>query len=349
MKEFVCVRIVQANAMDLSLFQFDYDLTFAAFFMNPDMTIYGRFGTRSSRKDALKDISLEGFRKALAGALEIHKGYPANKATLAGKKGARPRYKVPEDYPKLKKYKSKIDYGGNVVKSCMHCHQILDAEREMFRSAHKPIPDDVLFPYPMPEVLGLRLDSTQRAKVESVAADSPAATAGFKSGDELLTLEGQPILSIADVQWVLHNAGESTPLRALVRRGDQQTTLRVDLGKRWRRGDITWRVSTWDLRRMGTGGLVLEEVVDADRREAELSAAELALRVKGMGNYRPHDTAKRAGFKKGDIIVAFNRRTERMTTSELFAYIMQNTSPGERVPVTVLRAGRRVELRLLMQ
>ena len=74
--------MVKANGMDLSLFQFDYDLTFAAFFMNADKTIYGRYGSRSEMKDAAKDISIDGFRKALAAALEIHKNYPANKASL---------------------------------------------------------------------------------------------------------------------------------------------------------------------------------------------------------------------------------------------------------------------------
>ena len=69
MDKFVCVRLVQANALDLTLFQFDYDLTFAAFFMNADKTIYGRYGTRSERKDATKDIPIESFREALAAAL----------------------------------------------------------------------------------------------------------------------------------------------------------------------------------------------------------------------------------------------------------------------------------------
>ena len=56
MGRFVCVRLVQANAMDLTLFQFDYDLTFAAFFMNADRTIYGRYGSRSARNPS-SDIS----------------------------------------------------------------------------------------------------------------------------------------------------------------------------------------------------------------------------------------------------------------------------------------------------
>ena len=57
--EFVCVRIVQANAMDLAHFRFDFDLSFAVFFLDADLTIYGRFGTRSDRPEE-EDISLPG-------------------------------------------------------------------------------------------------------------------------------------------------------------------------------------------------------------------------------------------------------------------------------------------------
>src|SRR5205823_6075100 len=62
--EFICVRIVQANTMDLSHFQFDFDLSFAVFFLDADLTIYGRFGTRSHRPEE-EDISLQGLRKAM--------------------------------------------------------------------------------------------------------------------------------------------------------------------------------------------------------------------------------------------------------------------------------------------
>src|SRR3989449_3706443 len=229
MDQFVCVRLVQANAMDLSLFQFDFDLTFAVFFMNADKTIYGRFGSRSDRKDATKDISMEGFRKALAAALELHKRYPANKAALAGKQPRPTRFKTPDDFPSLAgKYKPTLDYEGKVVQSCMHCHQVRDAERRFFRDERKPIPDEVLYPYPMPDTVGLSLDPKEKAKVTSVAAGSPAERAGLKVGDEVLSLEGQPILSIADVQWVLHNAGEPATLNSEVLRGRKKIKLALD-------------------------------------------------------------------------------------------------------------------------
>ena len=42
-----------------------------AYFMNPDKTIYGRFGSRSNHDQAEKDISIEGFRKAMLAALAL--------------------------------------------------------------------------------------------------------------------------------------------------------------------------------------------------------------------------------------------------------------------------------------
>jgi len=351
MDKFVCVRLVQANALDLSLFQFDYDLTFAVFLLNADKTIYGRFGSRSDRKDAAKDISMDGFRKALAAALDLHKHYPANKASLAGKQPQSTRFKTPEDFPSLAgKYKPTLDYEGKVVQSCMHCHQVRDAERRFFRDDKKPIPDAVLYPYPMPNVAGLSLDPKEKAKVTSVAAGSPAEKAGFNAGDEILALEGQPILSIADVQWALHNAGERATINAQVLRGRKRIKLALDLAADWRRQtDIAWRTTTWDLRRMVAGGMVLQDSTAGERRAARLPDDTLALRVNYVGEYGDHAVAKRAGFKKDDILVNVDGQTGHLPESELFRYLLQRKMPGEKIPVTVLRDGARMNLDLLMQ
>ena len=351
MDKFVCVRLVQANAMDLSLFQFDFDLTFSVFFMNADKTIYGRFGSRSERKDATKDISMEGFRKALAAALDLHKKYPANKASLNGKQSPAPRFKVPEEYPSLRgKFKATLDYEGKVVQSCMHCHQVCEAERTFFRVDRKPVPDEVVYPWPMPNVIGLAFDPQEKAKVNGVAASSPAEQAGFKTGDDILTLQGQPILSIADLQWVLHNATEPATPKAQILRGKKKLNLTLNLGSDWRKhSDISWRTTSWDLRRMATGGLVLEDLTAPQRQDQKFSDTDLALRVKYVGEYGEHAAGKRAGFKKDDIIVSLDGRTSRMTESDLFGFVLQNKMPGERIPIKVVRAGERLNLELPMQ
>src|SRR4051812_6751182 len=179
--EFVCVRIVQANTIDLTHFQHDFDQSFAAYLMNPDLTIYGRFGTRSGRPEH-EDISLEGLRRAMEAALRIHRDYGAVRASLAGKQVKQARYKTPRDYPSLSgKYGEAIDYEGKTARSCMHCHQVREAERLVYRTASKPIPDEVLFPSPDPAVLGLKMDPKATAKVERVAPGTPAERAGMRA------------------------------------------------------------------------------------------------------------------------------------------------------------------------
>jgi hypothetical protein len=350
MDRFICVRLVKANAMDLGLLQFDYDLTFAALMMHADGTLYGRFGTRTSRHDAEKDISLEGFAAALEASLALHAEYPANRKQLAGKQPRPTEYAVPEDYPSLQgKYQPQLDYQGQVVRSCLHCHQIRDAQRRAYREASQALPDQALFPYPPPQVIGLTLDPRTRATVAAVEPDSPAARAGLAPGDQIVTLQGQPIGSIADVQWVLHQAGDTAEVRAVVHRQENSRPLTISLPAGWRRAtDISWRVSTWDLRRMALGGMVLERMpVDGSARAG--STQSLALRVRHVGQYGEHAVAKRAGFQTGDVLVSFHGQSGDMTESELLAYALQQTRPGQEVPVSVLRDGKRIDLTLPMQ
>lgn len=50
LKSLVKVLVVGTNGLDLILFQFDTDRSFAAFIFNADRTLYGRFGTRSAER-----------------------------------------------------------------------------------------------------------------------------------------------------------------------------------------------------------------------------------------------------------------------------------------------------------
>ncbi|WP_435007938.1 Trx7/PDZ domain-containing (seleno)protein [Tundrisphaera lichenicola] len=347
--EYVCVRIVKANTIDLATFQHDFDQSFAAYLMNPDMTLYGRFGTRSWRPEH-EDISLEGLRKAMKEALRMHREYEAFKPLLAEKQVQEVRYKTPRDYPSLSgKYGEQIDYEGKTAKSCMHCHQVREAERMVFRMEDEPIPDPVLFPYPDPEVLGLKLDPKEMAKVERVEPASIAESAGLRPGDEIVTLAGQPLLSIADVQWVLHNTPSSATLKAGIRRDGATSDVALKLPEGWRRGNISWRATTWDLRRMGLGGLKLVALDESRRAGAGLAKEGMAFRVEHVGQYGNHAVAKNAGFLKGDIIVGFDGQTGKLSESELLAYTLQQKKRGEEVAVTVLRDGKELTLKFALQ
>jgi hypothetical protein len=343
--------VVKANGLDLTLFQFDYDLTFSVFFMNADKTIYGRYGTRSSVQEATKDISISGLAAAMMATLAIHEGYPANRDSLKGKQSVATQFKTPDDFPSLKgQFAASLDYPGAVTKSCMHCHQIRDAERQMYRDSSDSVPDRLLYPNPLPQTVGLDFDPKHCGTVAEVAPGSLAESAGFQKGDELLKLGDQPIISLADVQWVLHQAQDSDALTASIRRNGAPVALTLALPDGWRKHtDISWRVSSWPLRRMGTGGLLLESATDEQRREAKIDDDKLALFVKHVGQYGPHAAAKKAGFEESDMVVSFDGHDERWSESQLLAYAAQHTIPGQQVSVVVLRKGNRKTLSLPMQ
>lgn len=352
LKEFVCVRQVSTNGLDLSIFQYDTDQSFAVFMLNADGTIYGRFGTRSHHSEWHDDVSIAGLAKALQGALELHANYPKNKDALAAKTGPKPTFASPEKYPSLsEKYSDSLNYAGNVVQSCIHCHQIGDAERDLYRSQGKPIPEKVLFPYPHPKSLGLILDPRERATVRNVEPSSLAAKAGFRQGDEIVSMNGQPPLSIADIQWVLHQIpAEGGTVTANVRRGGQPQTLTLTLPSGWRRlDDISWRVSSWGLRRMSTGGLKLEELPAEDRRRLNIADGQMALLVQHVGQYGAHAAAKNAGFQQGDIIVEFDGRKDLLRDADILVYGVTQKKTGDKVTVSVLRDGKPKTLTLPMQ
>lgn len=343
LEKFVRARVVSTNGLDLSLFQFDTDQSFAVFFLNADGTVYGRFGTRSHRTNWVGDVSLKGLAKALQGALDLHAGYPGNKAALAGKRGPAPDVPTPEKYPALKgKYGPTLDYAGKVVPSCIHCHQIGDAEKSLARASKEPMPVKLLFPYPHPKSQGLILDPNEKATVKEVRPGTSAERASFKPGDAIVTFDGQPMLSIADVQWVLHRqSGNGGRLAATVLRDRKSVDLIWTLGSGWRRDDdISWRSSSWSLRRMATGGMLLED-----------SPADggMALRVKHVGQFGPHAAAKQAGFRAGDVIVEFDDKTNLKRETDVLAYGVTERKLGDKVPVVVLREGKKVTLTLPMQ
>lgn len=354
MDRFICVRIVTTNGLDLDQFQFDYDQSFHAFLMHADGTIYGRFGTRSESRDESQDMTMPGFRRALELALAWHAAYPANKDQFAGKHGPPPLVRHPEEFPNLReRYTSELNYEGNVVQSCIHCHQIREAERMIYRqraTAGAPIPQRVIYPHPLPKVIGLTMNAQQAAEIKDVAADSPAARAGLRAGDRIVALGGQPLLSIADLQWVLHQAADAAQLPATLEREGEKVSLVLDLPSGWRtRSDLSWRPTSWDLRRIAFGGMVLDELPAERRTELGLAADTLGLHVRHVGEFGEHAKAKQAGFRKGDVLVEFNGSRQRRSETDLLVENFSQRRPGDKVPVVVRRDGRDIPLTMPVQ
>jgi len=225
MDQFVCVRIVQAWGMDLSIFQFDWRLTWAVFLMNSDKAVYGRFSPRHQE-------DVEGLRKAMEGALVLHKGYPGNKDELAGKKGIALPWKAPEEMPVISE-KGKFQPAEG-KKGCIHCHNVQEGATKSFKQAGQPIPERFFAPYPTPQRAGFMLDATEQTRVIDVTSGSPADQAGLKVGDKVGRFGGQPILSIADVQWVLWSSPDAGTIKAELDRGGRKVEASLALPAGWR-------------------------------------------------------------------------------------------------------------------
>lgn len=351
LSQFIPVRIVHTNGMDMHKFQFDYDQSWAAFVLHADGTIIGRYGTRSHQTESDGDVSLAGFLESLGLALQLHRDFDRVRDQLVAKTGPAAPVSHPEEFPKLKeKYGSSLDYEGKVVQSCIHCHQVGESLREWYRDQGQPVPTEVMFPYPHPKLLGLVMDPERARTVKSVTPDSPAEATGLKAGDEIVQCENQPVISTADIQWVLHRIGEKREVAFDVQRGGRTAPLVLKLPDGWREaGDIAWRATSWALRRMVSGGLLFEEVSADERESLGLASSAVGLRIKHVGQFNAHAAAKRAGFKQGDVFLKVGKIERPLTESQLFAELIDAYKPGDSVLVELLRNGKRLQLQLPIQ
>ncbi len=347
LKQFVCVRVVQMYGVDVSLFQFHGQLTWAAFFLNADRTIYGRYGSRGPRRGMRendKDVTLEGFKMAVQGALEVHKAYPGNKAALAGKTGPALPWPSPEKFPAAQgrpPASQPAEKAGG--RQCIHCHQVQDWEFLSNRKEGKPVADRSLWTFPMPDVLGLGLDPAERSTVSSIQPGSAAEKAGLKAGDRIVAMDGQPLLSIADVQWVLHQAKEPGSVKVEVDRGGKRSEHSLALAEGWRRVvSFADTLSLGWVTRQAVAGMRLEVLPAADRAKLGLADGALALRIVQITPDQVKDrnpSPKKLGLAKDDVITGVDGMKSAMSESDFLSYLVQKKGPGQKVELTYVRGG----------
>lgn len=225
-----------------------------------------------------------------------------------------------------------------------------DAFRAYYRSQSKPVPVEWIYPQPSIETLGITLATDDVAKVEAVAAGSPAAKAGVQTGDKFVSLNQQPLVSIADVSWVLHRSPDSGTLPGTLLRSGKETAVMLDLPAGWRlKSDIGKRVGTWPMRAMAFGGMKMDDLTDEERASLGLDKTQMALRVFHVGEFGQHAAAKKEGFKKDDILIQIGDLKGRLTESAIIGDLLTHHIPGEKIHATVLRGKERVDLKLPQQ
>jgi hypothetical protein len=283
--------------------------------------------------------------------LELHRDYANVRDALAPKQGGPTPFSVPIEIPGLAgKYQRELQWEGNVVQSCVHCHQIGDAYRTWYRQRAEVIPSDLIYPMPEPKTVGLNIDHRTAGKVRRVEASSIAEKSGFKPGDVIRAIDGAPMVSVADVAWALHRAPEAGTMRWTVLRDGLEKTLEVALPSDWRfDSDISARVGTWAMRAMALGGMVLRPLGEEQRAALAQEPHAIGLLVHNLGYYGEHAAAKNAGFQKGDVIVALEGFEGPITESRLIGELLRRYPNKTRLDAVVLRDGQRISLKWPIQ
>ncbi len=317
--DFVRVRLVRIDEVDLNLFQFDLDLTFMVFFLNADQKIYGRYGGRVA-KNAEERQSLEGLRFTMKSILQEHK---KQNSRFANRVLAKPLYT-----------RQIVTRPGG---GCIHCHQ---AKEMLYNKLYQDGKwnRNLAFRYPPPDNLGLKLDVEKSNVIEKVIAESPAARVGLESGDVVTTLNSFPIHSFGDAQFALDKAPETGTIKITWLRNRKPFAGEIQLAKGWRRTDISWRRSVYHL--IPSLHVFGNDLSAEEKKELGLSPKQTAFRQ----DQQLHSHARKAGIQVGDVILGINHQKWEMEMLPFLRHVRRKFLIGERVIINVLREGKRLDI-----
>jgi len=311
---------------DLNLYKFDWDMTWAGFFMNAQGFIYARYGVRKERNGE-KSVSLAGLRETMKGVLKLHKKEAARAA---------PPWKpaTMRDLPSYRK-------DPQSPQGCAHCHHAWTYTRknEMDQGQWKR---EKLWVFPLAENLGITLDLDANTLVKEAAG--PAASAGIQPGDRVTALQGQRVLTPADMSWVLHNFQGGTLKVDLERDGAPAAASLALPGMEWRKRDLSWRESVNVL--SPQTGFWARECNPEDRKKLGLPPDAIAIRVKMV---TPAGAGKAAGIRVDDVIVGVDGKTKAMSEAEFTQHVWMDCNPGTVLKLTVLRANQQMPIGVMLK
>jgi hypothetical protein len=310
--------------VDINLFKFDWDLTWAGFFMNAQGHIYARYGVRKEQNGEAT-VSLAGLRETMKQVLEIHK------------KDFRksPPSWTPLTIQELPSYKK----DPQAPKGCAHCHHAWTYTRkqEMDLGQWKR---EKLWAYPLADNLGISLDYAQNTVV--TAATGMAQKAGVQAGDRIKSVNGQRVLTPADISTILQAVEKGTIKLDLDRDGSPATASMSVSGVDWRKRDISWRESV-NVLSPQTGFFAPN--AKPDERQG-VPADGIALKVRMVTNY---SAAKAAGLMVDDLIVSVDGKTKDMNYNEFTMYVWMEKNPGSVLQLIVLRKGKQIPIAVVLK
>ncbi len=170
----------------------------------------------------------------------------------------------------------------------------------------------------------------QGALVSKVLEDSPAAAAGFKSGDVIIRYNGREVADSASLPPLVGQTPVGKQAEVKVIRDGTETTLQVTIGElpseevlAKAAGAPSASVSEKRL------GIKVSEVPDALREALELASGGVLVEEVETG------VASRAGVRKGDVIVMLNQQA--VDGPQQFAELVEALPRGKSIAVRIQR------------
>jgi predicted metalloprotease with PDZ domain len=323
------------NGQNLGLFQFDYDLTWMAFFMDDQDRFYARYGGREDT-DPEAYLTKASLGRVMREVLRLHE----TRTVQTGRyEPAGQPARTPEDiaplYARIVQRKP-----GN---RCIHCHDVKQGQLEE-RQRAGTFSKELVYSYPMPSTLGLVLDAEDQNKVRSVRPGSPAGKAGLQFGDVLRGVDGQRILTAADLARVLELTPREAKLPLETLRDGRVRRVELELSGNWRKtADPAWRSSTYVAGpNAGLWGVPFEA---EEKRLLGIPVDQMALKVTHL--FTGHPTPVKAGLRLNDVIIEVDGSRRPMTARQVNTHCQMNHDYGDRVPIVVRRG--KEELKLVLE
>ena len=326
-EDYVCVRVVNINDLDLNLFPFDYDLTMAILLAHPDGTVFHRYGGRTHRSPMNMDTLVDLMKQGLAS----HRAYLANPSPPRPK----PPLRVRELILDRMKGRMKPMFG------CLHCHYVREARQNLSLEAGTWTPNQFWI-WPLPSRIGLKMNQKRQYEVKQVASGSAADVAGIEPGDRLQRLAGRRILTKQDIQWVLNQSEDeaiSLPFELL--REARTITGELRLAPAWKTGDpedYRWRVrnvfTQHMLKFLPTPGIIGERLSGSELLGLGLTNRSFGLRVQRI-NYGSH----LAGLRAGDVVLGADGRTDFAEPTDFYRHCELLRRAGRDIRIELARQG----------